>query len=116
MYLGALTIVLFALWDRRRRGVDPAVASRRRRVEYEMSRLREAVNFPAAEAASELAGALRALLAEISNGPRAEIDKLVGECDARSFAPAHERDASLLDPEFHRRALELARLLTESRS
>jgi hypothetical protein len=116
MYVGALAIMLFAQWDRRRRNVDPAVASRRRRVEYEMSRLREAVNFPAAEAANELAGALRALLAEIRNGPRSEIDVLVGECDARSFAPAHERDTSPLDPELHRRALELARQLTGSRS
>jgi hypothetical protein len=116
MYGGSLALVLFALWDQRRRNVDPAVASRRRMVAYEMGRLREAENLPAAEAASEVAGALRALLAEIPHGDRGEIDELIGKCDARSYAPAHQSDVSALNPEIHRRALELARQLTESQS
>jgi hypothetical protein len=116
MYLGSVLMVLFAQWDRRRRSADPAVASRRRRVEYELGRIRGAANFPASEAASELAGALRALLAEIPDGRRSEIDELIGECDARSYAPAGEHDAAPLDPEIHQRAQKLAQLLTEKRS
>jgi hypothetical protein len=115
MYLGSLAIVLFAQWDRRRRSADPAVASRRRLVAYEIGRLRGAANLPAAEAAAEVAGALRALLAEIPEGHRTEIDELIGECDAQSYAPTQQRDGSPLDPEIHGRALKLARQLTESR-
>jgi hypothetical protein len=116
MYLGSVLIVLFAQWDRRRQSADPAVALRRRRVEAELARIRDAARLPAPEAASELAGALRALLAEIPEGRAAEIDELIGACDARSYAPVGERDGSPLDPEMYRRAQELARRLTEHRS
>jgi hypothetical protein len=59
---------------------------------------------------------LRALLAVIPEARRAEIDELVGECDARSYAPAADRDSAPLDPAFHQRALELAVNLTENES
>jgi hypothetical protein len=41
---------------------------------------------------------------------------LIGECDARSYAPAADRDSSAIDAAFHQRALELAKALTESES
>ena len=50
----------------------------------------------------------------IPEGRRDEIDELVGECDARSYAPAADRDRTPLDPAFHRRALELAVDLAEN--
>jgi hypothetical protein len=114
LYAGSLLIVLLAQLDRRRRDVDPAVVERRRRIESELRRIRKASDLPAADAAAELARALRALLAVIPEGRRAEIDQLVGECDARSYAPAAERDRASLDPAFHQRALELAVDLAEN--
>jgi hypothetical protein len=114
LYSGSLLIVLLAQIDRRRRDVDPAVVERRRRIEAELRRIRKASNLPAAEAAAELARALRALLAVIPEGRRAEIDELVGECDARSYAPSAERDRAPLDPAFHQRALEFAVNLAEN--
>jgi hypothetical protein len=108
LYAGSLLILLLAQLDRRRRDVDPAIVERRRRVDAELRRIRKASDLPAAEAAAELARALRALQAVIPEGRRAEIDELVGKCDARSYAPAAERESAPLDPALQQRALELA--------
>ena len=116
LYAGSGLLILLAQLDRRRRNVDPAVVARRRRVEGELRRMREASNLPASEAAAEIARAMRALIAEIPDVRRPEIDTLIGECDARSYAPAADRDRSPIDSAFHQRALELAQSLTESES
>jgi hypothetical protein len=116
LYAGSLLVVFLSQLDRRRRDIDPAVVERRRRVESELRRIRKASELPAADAAAELARALRALLAVIPEARRAEIDELVGECDARSYAPPADRDSAPLDPAFHQRALELAVNLTENES
>jgi hypothetical protein len=116
LYAGSSLLLLLARLDRRRRNVDPAVVTRRRRVAGELRRMREASNLPASEAAAEIARALRALLAETPDVRHPEIDALIGECDARSYAPAAERDRSPIDAAFHQRALEFAESLTESES
>jgi hypothetical protein len=116
LYAGSGLLLLLTQLDRRRRNVDPAVVARRRRVAGELRRMREASNLPASEAAAEIARAMRALLAEIPDVRRPEIDALIGECDARSYAPAANRDHSPIDSAFHQRALELAQSLTESES
>jgi hypothetical protein len=116
LYAGSAVLLLLAQLDRRRRNVDPAIVARRRRIEAEMRRLREASNLPAPEAAAEIARTMRALLAEAPDARRPEIDALIGECDARSYAPAADRDSSAIDAAFHQRALELAKALTESES
>jgi hypothetical protein len=59
---------------------------------------------------------MRALLAAAPDVRRPEIDALIGECDARSYAPAASRDSSPIDAAFHQRALELAQSLAESES
>jgi hypothetical protein len=116
LYAGSGLLLLFAQLDRRRRNVDPTVVARRRRVADELRRMREASNLPASEAAAEIARAMRALLAEAPDVRRPEIDALIGECDARSYAPAAGRDHSPIDSAFHQRALELAQSLAESES
>jgi len=116
LYAGSALLLVLTQLDRRRRNVDPAVVARRRRVAGELRRMREASNLPASEAAAEIARALRALLAETPDVRRPEIDALIGECDARSYAPAAGRDRSPIDSAFHQRALELAQGMTESES
>jgi hypothetical protein len=116
LYAGSSLLLLLARLDRRRRNVDPAVVARRRRVAGELRRIREASNLSASEAAAEIARAMRALLAETPDVRHPKIDALIGECDARSYAPAAERDRSPIDAAFHQRALELAESLTESES
>jgi hypothetical protein len=115
-YGGSSLFLLLAKFERRRRNVDPAVVARRRRVAGELRRIREASNLPASEAAAEIARAMRALLAETPDVRRPEIDALIGECDARSYAPAASSDRSPMEAAFHQRALELAQSLTESES
>jgi hypothetical protein len=105
---------VLAQFDRRRRDVDPAIVARRRHVESGLRRIREASNLPAPEAAAEIARALRALLAETPGVRRPEIDALIGECDARSYAPAADRDPTPIDAAFQQRALELAQSLMEA--
>ena len=116
LYAGSALLLLLTQFDRRRRNVDPAVVARRRRVAGELRRMRESSSLPASEAAAEIARALRALLAETPDVRRPEIDALIGECDARSYAPAAGRDSSPVDSAFHQRALELAQGMTESES
>jgi len=116
LYAASGLFLLFAQIDRRRRNVDPAVVARRRLVEGELRRIREASDLPASESAAEIARALRALLAETPGVRRPEIDTLIGECDARSYAPAAKRDHSPMDAAFHQRALELAQNLAEDES
>lgn len=114
LYAGSLALVALARFDRRRRSLDPKVAARRRRIEAELRRIRQAGSLPADEAAAEFARGLRALLAEMPEaGRRSEVDAFVGECDARSYAPGRGRDDSRLDPATAQRAIELAQLLAE---
>jgi hypothetical protein len=116
LYVMSGLFLLFAQIDRRRRNVDPTVVARRRLVEGELRRIREASDLPASESAAEIARALRALLAETPGVRRPEIDALIGECDARSYAPAAKQDHSPIDVAFHQRALEFAQNLAEEES
>jgi hypothetical protein len=116
LYAGSVLLLVLAQFDRRRRDVDPAIVARRRHVESGLRRIREASNLPVPEAAAEIARALRALLAETPGVRRPEIDALIGECDARSYAPAADRDPAPIDAAFQQRALELAQSLMESKS
>jgi hypothetical protein len=108
LYAGALLLVGMAYLDRRRRNVDPAFEARRRRVHAELRRVRDAASLPSDAAAAQLASALRRLRAEVPDARVPELDELLGECDARSYAPAGQRDASPLDAAFHARAVALA--------
>jgi hypothetical protein len=112
LYAVTLLVLAGATLDRRRRNVDPAVLARRKRVRDQLQRVRAAAEQPAATATAELASALRQLRAELLEADSPELDALLGECDARSYAPAGQRDDSPLDAAFHARALALAEALT----
>jgi len=114
LYLGTVLLVGVAQLDRRRRDIDPKVTSRRRRTSEQLERVRAAGSLPSAEAAGALASALRELVAQAPQANTAEIDAFVGECDARSYAPASQRSSAPLDPEFHERARRLAERIAES--
>lgn len=113
VYAGSILAVVLAMLGRRRRDLDPEISARRRRVESELAAIRSAAGAPAAEAAANLARALRRLIAEHPNGHSPELDDLIGECDARAYAPAGSEDGAPLDAEFHQRALKLAEQLAE---
>jgi hypothetical protein len=114
LYTGASLLLLAALWDRRRRDVDPRVVRRRRLLDRERRRVRSAAGLPADEAVRELAGALRRMLAEVPHARSAELDALLGECDARTYAPAERRRSESLEPGLLERANALAERLAEA--
>ena len=114
LYAGASLLVAAALFDRRRRDVDPAVLRRRRLLDGEVRRIRDAATLPGDESVGELARALRTMLAEVPEARTPELDSFLGECDARSYAPKGRAGAAGADPQLHARALELARRIAET--
>jgi hypothetical protein len=112
IYAGSVLAVLVALFDRRRR-LDPEAQALRKRAEDQLGAIRAAASAPAAEAAANIARALRALVAQHPDADSRELDEFLGECDARTYAPEELRDDGPVDPRFHQRALELAKRLSE---
>lgn len=87
LYLAASGLVAGAWLDRRRRRVDPARVRRRRLLDEQLARLDAASGRASAEAAGEVARAIRSVLRELPDASRPEIDEVLGACDARSYAP-----------------------------
>jgi hypothetical protein len=112
LYGGSAAAVLLAVLDRRRR-LDPEARTRRRRADGQLDAIRAAAGAPATQAAARIARALRALAAQQPGGHGRELDELLGECDARAYAPEGLRQDGPLDPRFHQRALEIAERLAE---
>ncbi len=111
LYGGALVLVPLARWQRRRLDVDPALRRRRKILAAEEQSVREARRLAPAESLTAVSQALRRMLAQVPEAASAELDEFLGECDARSYAPASQQrevDAALLE-----RAVELARDIAE---
>jgi hypothetical protein len=111
LYAGSLFALGLALLDRRRRQVDPERVRRKRVLAQELDRIRGAGALPAAAGAAQIAQAIRRMLQEVPEASKPELDLILGQCDARSYAPAGaEPDAS---GELVGRALELAEAILE---
>ena len=106
LYALALVVVGAAWFDRRRRDVDPEFARRKRNLAANLRRLEAASGLGAREAAAEVAGALRSMLAEVPEARGPEIDDFLGDCDARRYAPTSAEIAP--DDAICARARELA--------
>ena len=113
LYAGGSLLLAAALLDRRRRDVDPEELRRRKLLEGELRRIRDAARLSGDEAVPELARALRRMLASVPEARSAELDAFLGECDARTYAPEGRTRSATLDARLHARALELARTLAE---
>lgn len=87
LYLGSLGLVTGAWLDRRRRRVDPVRVRRRRLIDEQLERLREAPGLAPGDGAAEVARAIRNVLRELPEASTPDIDAVLGECDARSYAP-----------------------------
>jgi hypothetical protein len=100
VYAGSLALLAVAWLDRRRRQRDPAIAQRRRLLDEACVRVGEARSLPPAEAARVIAEALRRMLRELPDAASPDLDALLGECDARAYAPpgaAQSLDDAFLD-------------------
>ena len=106
LYAGSALLLGLAVWDRRRRQVDPEQARRGRLFAEEVARVKQAASV------EEIAQALRRMLREKPVASTQEIDTFLGECDARSYAPSGSELG--LDKDFHGQATRLAEEIAES--
>jgi hypothetical protein len=53
------------------------------------------------------------MLAEVPHARSSDLDRFLGECDARSYAP-EGRSSDSLDEDFQARAIDLARAIAEA--
>lgn len=112
LYAVSLAAVCLALALRWRADLPAEELARRKALRRERSRIAAAAGQPRSRAAGTIAEALRAMV-RLSVGARPqELDELVAECDAVSFAPGSGGDGPV-DPELQRRALALADALLE---
>jgi hypothetical protein len=88
LYGAGLAFVFFAIFDQRRRAVDPISAGRREAWRRTEKSVQAALERPKSEAATALGRALRELVAALPEEADAEFDALIAECDALRFAPA----------------------------
>ena len=99
LYVCGVLALAVAVWDRRRRDVDPVVANRRAVVRRQRQVVRTAAAKPRREAARAIADALRALIAEMPSSHRESAEKLIAQCESIVYEP-DAAGSGMLDPQF----------------
>jgi len=97
-YLGSLLALALALLIHRRAQVDPEIRRQRNAFQAQHNRIQAARNLPRSEALSEMAAAVREIVALLPESRSPAVDRFLAECDAIIYAP----DASAqqaLEPE-----------------
>ncbi|NLS95526.1 MAG: protein BatD [Planctomycetaceae bacterium] len=94
-YGAGFLLIAVAVLDRRRSEVDPAVVARRKNVRSQLDRISHASRLRSKEAATEIAAALRALVAEMPDVARDEAQAVIASCESIVFAPAGSQDSKL---------------------
>lgn len=115
LYGLGLTVIGLALFDRRRRDVDPAVTLRERALAKARREVDAALSRPERQAAETASRALRQMLALCPDASSSDLDALLGELDTRSYAPPNLDETPLSD-DLCARARELATAIQESGS
>jgi hypothetical protein len=95
IYVIGLLLIAVALVDRRRRNVDPALVARRKNVRQQKTRIARAASLPRQRAADEIAGAVRALVADFPDVARDDAAAVTAECESIVYAPAGSAEARL---------------------
>ena len=113
-YLGGLTLLMLAVWDRRRRLVDPQVARQRQNLREHQQRIQSAAGLPRDVAAKRIADSLRAVAASANAEQRSRIEPLIAQCEEIIYVP-EGGNGELVQPEFVARAAGLtAEILQET--
>ena len=113
VYAASLSLLGVSLVLRRRADVDPELGRQRRALRQQRALIVRARSQPRSRAVGTIAEALRAMVRLSPGARRRELDQLVAECDAVTFAPAQAGEEEPLDPAFQQRALELADAMLE---
>ncbi|MEE3329229.1 MAG: BatD family protein [Myxococcota bacterium] len=87
LYGLGLALVGLAIADRRRRSIDPETAALQRSLAKATRELESVLSQPASQAAEAASRALRQMLSLAPDAAGAELDAILGELDARSYAP-----------------------------
>ena len=98
IYGAGFLLIAVALVDRRRKDVDPAVIARRRNIRHQQERIARAARLSRKEAASEIAEAMRALVAALPDVARHEAQTVIASCESIVFAPADSSQDRLDKP------------------
>lgn len=107
IYGAGFLLIVVALVDRRRKDVAPALIARRRNIRNQQERIGRTARLPQKEAASEIADAMRALVAELPDVARDEAQAVIASCESIVFAP-DASSSSRLDSGLIDRAKEVA--------
>ena len=95
LYGVGVLLILVALFDRHRRDVDPALIARHRNIRHQQERITHAARLPQKEAATEIAEAMRGLVAELPDVARDEAQAVIASCESVVFAPADSSESRL---------------------
>ncbi|NUQ62554.1 MAG: BatD family protein [Pirellulales bacterium] len=113
VYGAGLLLLTAAVIDRRRRNVDPVLTARRKKVRQQQTKIAHASKLATAQAAEEIAAAVRALLAELPDVDRDEAEAVIAACESVAYAPENSADRGL-DPALVQRAQALAARFQEA--
>ena len=102
-----------AIYAGRPASASPATGLAARHKAEQEALVEAALTLPERDAAESLARALRAMLASVPGAGGSELDQLLGECDARSYAPSGAGSGAL-PAELQTRARKLAGELEEA--
>jgi len=94
-YGAGLLLIVLALVERRRKDVDPAIVARRKNVRHQQERITRAARLSRKEAATEIAEAMRALVAELPDVARDEAQAVIAACESIVFAPTELGESQL---------------------
>ena len=107
IYGAGFLLIVVAIVDRRRKDVDPALIARQRNIRNQLDRIARAARLPQKEAASEIANAMRALVAELPDVARDDAQAVIASCESVVFAP-DTSNSSRLDSDLIDQAKEVA--------
>lgn len=113
IYGGSVLLVVAFWWWRRVAQADPVLQERRKRLKEQVQRILAAAGQPQQKAATEIAAALRQIVSHANGEDRSEIDQLLQDCDAMTYAPTSAVPGPI-DSHLHSRALNLARELARA--
>ena len=106
-YFAGLLLMGLALIDRKRRDIPREVLEMRRQWRVERDRINKSRSQPKKQAAESVAAGLRRLVAAMPQGPRAEAQAIIAECESLVYAPSDSGD-DRLDEQLIQRALDVA--------
>ena len=94
-YGAGILLVALALVDRRLKQVDPEVVRRRKSLRHHHRRIEGAAGMPHGQAVKQIADALRAIVAEVPDADRTEVEAITLPNDGLRFRQPILRDHAI---------------------